>query len=109
MLVAIIALYVYSARSDATGHHGSFLFSQLIQVSLSPTVSKWLFLGFFIAFAIKAPLWPFHTWLPDAAAPAPPRAAALLVRGLDTVGTVGMLRCCFELSPNVPASLTLLD
>ena len=72
MLVAIIALYVYSARSGATGHHGSFLFSQLIQVSLSPAVQKWLFLGFFIAFAIKAPLWPFHTWLPDAAASARP-------------------------------------
>src|SRR5216683_5474584 len=100
MLVAIIALYVYSARSGATGHHGSFLFSQLIQVSLSPTVSKWLFLGFFVAFAIKAPLWPFHTWLPDAAASAPPGAAVLLVGVLDKVGTFGMLRYCFELFPN---------
>src|SRR5271156_5809964 len=62
MLVAVIALYVYSVHSPATGYHGSFLFSELIHVSLSPTVQKWLFLGFFIAFAIKAPLWPFHTW-----------------------------------------------
>jgi NADH-quinone oxidoreductase subunit M len=100
MLVAIIALYVYSARSGATGHHGSFLFSQLIQVSLSPVVQKWLFLGFFIAFAIKAPLWPFHTWLPDAAAAAPPGAAVLLVGVLDKVGTFGMLRYCFELFPS---------
>src|SRR5580693_4952818 len=46
MLVAVIALYVYSVRSPATGHHGSFLFSELIHVSLSPTVQKWLFLGF---------------------------------------------------------------
>src|SRR5579859_4692666 len=99
MLVAIIALYVYSARSGATGHHGSFLFSQLIHVSLSPVVQKWLFLGFFIAFAIKAPLWPFHTWLPDAAASAPPGAAVLLVGVLDKVGTFGMLRYCFELFP----------
>src|SRR5579872_5548168 len=75
MLVAVIALYVYSVRSPATGHHGSFLFSELVNVSLSPTVQKWLFLGFFIAFAIKAPLWPFHTWLPDAAASAQPGAA----------------------------------
>jgi NADH-quinone oxidoreductase subunit M len=99
MLVAIIALFVYSTHSGATGHHGSFLFSELIHVSLSPTVQKWLFLGFFIAFAIKAPLWPFHTWLPDAAAAAPPGAAVLLVGVLDKVGTYGMLRFCFELFP----------
>jgi NADH-quinone oxidoreductase subunit M len=99
MLVAVIALYVYSARSGVTGHHGTFLFSQLIHVPLSPLVQKWLFLGFFIAFAIKAPLWPFHTWLPDAAASAPPGAAVLLVGVLDKVGTFGMLRYCFELFP----------
>jgi NADH-quinone oxidoreductase subunit M len=62
-------------------------------------VQKWLFLGFFIAFAIKAPLWPFHTWLPDAAASAQPGAAVLLVGVLDKVGTFGMLRYCFELFP----------
>ena len=99
MLVAVIALYVYSISSPATGHHGSFLFSELVNVSLSPTVQKWLFLGFFIAFAIKAPLWPFHTWLPDAAASAQPGAAVLLVGVLDKVGTYGMLRYCFELFP----------
>jgi NADH-quinone oxidoreductase subunit M len=99
MLVAIIALYVYASRSGATGHHGTFLFSELVNVSLSPTVQKWLFLGFFIAFAIKAPLWPFHTWLPDAAASAQPGAAVLLVGVLDKVGTFGMLRYCFELFP----------
>jgi len=100
MLVAIIALYVYSTRSGATGHHGTFLFSELIHVPLSPVVQKWLFLGFFIAFAIKAPLVPFHTWLPDAAASAPPGAAVLLVGVLDKVGTFGMLRYCFELFPS---------
>jgi NADH-quinone oxidoreductase subunit M len=100
MLVAVIALYVYSTRSAVTGHHGTFLFNVLIHVPLSPTVQKWLFLGFFIAFAIKAPLWPFHTWLPDAAAAAPPGAAVLLVGVLDKVGTFGMLRYCFELFPS---------
>jgi NADH-quinone oxidoreductase subunit M len=99
MLVAVIALYVYSTHSGVTGHHGSFLFSELSQISLSSTVQKWLFLGFFIAFAIKAPLWPFHTWLPDAAASAQPGAAVLLVGVLDKVGTYGMLRFCFELFP----------
>jgi NADH-quinone oxidoreductase subunit M len=100
MLVAVIALYVYSARSAATGHHGTFLFSQLVHVALSPTVSKWLFLGFFIAFAIKAPLWPFHTWLPDAADSAQPGAAVLMLGMMDKVGTFGMLRYCFELFPS---------
>jgi NADH-quinone oxidoreductase subunit M len=96
MLVAVIALYVYSA---GPGHPGTFLFSQLIHVSLSPVVQKWLFLGFFVAFAIKAPLWPFHTWLPDAAASSQPGAAVLLVGVLDKVGTFGMIRYCLELFP----------
>jgi NADH-quinone oxidoreductase subunit M len=99
MLVAVIALYVYSARSGATGHHGTFLFTTLVHVSLSPAVQKWLFLGFFVAFAIKAPLWPFHTWLPDAATAAQPGAAVLLVGVLDKVGTFGMIRYCLELFP----------
>ncbi len=80
MLVALIALYVYSTQSAALGFHGSFLFTDLAKVALSPTAQKWVFLGFFVAFAIKAPLWPFHTWLPDAATAAQPGAAVLLVR-----------------------------
>ena len=108
MLVAVIALYVYSARSPATAHHGSFLFTELVQVSLSPVVQKWLFLGFFVAFAIKAPLWPFHTWLPDAAASAQPGGAVLLVGVLDKVGTYGMLRYCFELFPSAARYFTPL-
>jgi NADH-quinone oxidoreductase subunit M len=60
---------------------------------------KWLFLGFFIAFAIKAPLFPFHTWLPDAGAEAPAGGAALLVGVLDKVGTFGFLRYCLPLFP----------
>jgi len=99
MLVAVIALYVYATRSAVTGHHGTFLFNVLIHVPLSPTVSKWLFLGFFIAFAIKAPLWPFHTWLPDSADAAQPGAAVLMLGMMDKVGTFGMLRYCFELFP----------
>jgi NADH-quinone oxidoreductase subunit M len=96
MLAAVIALYVYSARG---GHPGTFLFSQLTHVAFSPQVQKWLFLGFFVAFAIKAPLWPFHTWLPDAATAAQPGAAVLLVGVLDKVGTFGMIRYCLELFP----------
>src|SRR6516164_912328 len=105
MLVAVIALYVYSTQG---GHPGTFLFSQLIHVTLSPTVQKWLFLGFFVAFAIKAPLWPFHTWLPDAAASAQPGAAVLLVGVLDKVGTFGMIRYCLELFPTAAHYFTPL-
>jgi NADH-quinone oxidoreductase subunit M len=96
MLVAVIALYVYSTHG---GHQGTFLFSSLTHLALSPTVQKWLFLGFFVAFAIKAPLWPFHTWLPDAATSAQPGAAVLLVGVLDKVGTFGMIRYCLDLFP----------
>jgi NADH-quinone oxidoreductase subunit M len=109
MLVAVIALYVYSSRG---GHQGTFLFSQLTHLALSTNVERWLFLGFFIAFAIKAPLWPFHTWLPDAATSAQPGAAVLLVGVLDKVGTFGMIRYCLELFPAasryfIPLILTL--
>src|SRR6266581_270446 len=96
MLVAVIALYVYSTQG---GHQGTFLFSQLTHLALSTQAERWLFLGFFIAFAIKAPLWPFHTWLPDAATSAQPGAAVVLVGVLDKVGTFGMIRYCLELFP----------
>ncbi len=96
MLVAVIALYVYSTQG---GHQGTFLFSQLTHLALSTNAQRWLFLGFFVAFAIKAPLWPFHTWLPDAATAAQPGAAVLLVGVLDKVGTFGMIRYCLELFP----------
>jgi NADH-quinone oxidoreductase subunit M len=96
MLAAVITLYVYSTRG---GQPGTFLFVPLTHLVLSPEAQKWLFLGFFVAFAIKAPLWPFHTWLPDAATSAQPGAAVLLVGVLDKVGTFGMIRYCLELFP----------
>jgi NADH-quinone oxidoreductase subunit M len=105
MLVAVIALYVYSTQG---GHQGTFLFSQLSHLALSTNAERWLFLGFFIAFAIKAPLWPFHTWLPDAATSAQPGAAVVLVGVLDKVGTFGMIRYCLELFPSASRYFTPL-
>jgi NADH-quinone oxidoreductase subunit M len=105
MLVAVIALYVYSTQG---GHQGTFLFSQLTHLTLSTEAERWLFLGFFVAFAIKAPLWPFHTWLPDAATSAQPGAAVLLVGVLDKVGTFGMIRYCLELFPSASRYFTPL-
>lgn len=98
MLAAVIALYVISARGPG---HGSFLFGDLVSLNIGFTAQVWLFLGFFIAFAIKAPMWPFHTWLPDAAAEAPPAGGAVLLVGvLDKIGTFGMLRYCLPLFPD---------
>jgi NADH-quinone oxidoreductase subunit M len=105
MLVAVIALYVYST---AGGRPGTFLFVPLTHLVLGTDASRWLFLGFFIAFAIKAPLWPFHTWLPDAATSAQPGAAVLLVGVLDKVGTFGMIRYCLELFPSAAHYFTPL-
>ncbi|HTX81997.1 MAG TPA: NADH-quinone oxidoreductase subunit M [Streptosporangiaceae bacterium] len=105
MLVAVIALYVESTHG---GHQGTFLFTQLTHLALSPTTQKWLFLGFFIAFAIKAPVWPFHTWLPDAATSAQPGAAVVLVGVLDKVGTFGMIRYCLDLFPTAAHYFTPL-
>jgi NADH-quinone oxidoreductase subunit M len=105
MLVAVIALYVYSTSG---GRPGTFLFLPLTHLALSGTVQKWLFLGFFVAFAIKAPLWPFHTWLPDAATAAQPGAAVLLVGVLDKVGTFGMIRYCIDLFPSAAHYFTPL-
>jgi len=105
MLVAVIALYVYSTHG---GHPGTFLFLPLTHLILSPLASQWLFGGFFIAFAIKAPLWPFHTWLPDAATAAQPGAAVVLVGVLDKVGTFGMIRYCIDLFPSAAHYFTPL-
>jgi NADH-quinone oxidoreductase subunit M len=95
MLAAVIGLYVQSAKQGA----GTFSFEALSQLELSHGAQAWLFLGFFIAFAIKAPLFPFHTWLPDAGAEAPTGSAILLVGVLDKVGTFGFLRYCLPLFP----------
>lgn len=97
MLAAVIGLYVVS--SDQLGA-GTFSFEVLRDLTIDPSLQKWLFAGFFIAFAIKAPLWPFHTWLPDAASEATPGTAVLLVAVLDKVGTFGMIRYCVQLFPD---------
>jgi NADH-quinone oxidoreductase subunit M len=96
MLAAVIGLFVTSARAG----QGTFLFKDLVALDIDPTTQKWLFAGFFFAFAVKAPLWPFHTWLPDAAAEATPGSAVLLVGVLDKVGTFGMIRLCLPLFPD---------
>ncbi|WP_370894493.1 NADH-quinone oxidoreductase subunit M [Janibacter sp. GXQ6167] len=94
MLVAVIGVYL-----QGPGGSDGFLVERLTGLSMDATTERWLFLGFFIAFAIKAPMVPGHTWLPDAAAEAKPAVATLLVGVLDKVGTYGMIRFCLQLFP----------
>jgi NADH-quinone oxidoreductase subunit M len=98
MLASLIGLYVVSR--DQLGA-GTFSWADLQRVAATVPESTqiWLFLGFFVAFAIKAPLVPFHTWLPDAGAEAPIGAGVVLVGVLDKVGTFGFLRYCLPLFP----------
>ena len=96
MLAALIGLWVVG-RSQLG--HATFDWHELTRLSMNPATGRWLFLGFFLAFAIKAPFFPFHTWLPDAGGAAPAGAAALLVGVLDKVGTFGILRYCLPLFP----------
>jgi len=92
MLAAVIGLWVVG------GH--TFDWQKLVSADFSTTTERWLFLGFFLAFAIKAPFFPFHTWLPDAGGAAPVGTAALLVGVMDKVGTFGILRYCLPLFPD---------
>ncbi|MEO7131198.1 MAG: NADH-quinone oxidoreductase subunit M [Dermatophilaceae bacterium] len=101
MLVAVIALYL-----QGPGGADGFLISKLTGLNLDPTTGRLLFVGFFVAFAIKAPMFPFHTWLPDAATEATPATATLLVGVLDKVGTFGMIRFCLQLFPEASAWAT---
>jgi len=102
MLASIIALYVLSGEQG--GH--TFDTQALSHLHMSSMTQNLLFLGFFIAFAIKAPLWPFHTWLPDAADAATPGTSVLLLGDLDKVGTFGMIRYCLTLFPNATKTFT---
>ena len=97
MLASIIGLYVVSG--DQLGAP-TFDINELQGLSINNQTETFLFLGFFIAFAIKAPLWPFHTWLPDAAKAATPGTSVLLLGVLDKVGTYGMIRFCLTLFPD---------
>jgi NADH-quinone oxidoreductase subunit M len=96
MLAAVIGLYVQSVDAGQP----SFLLSDLIALDVPVEIQRWLFLGFMFAFAIKAPLWPFHTWLPDAAAEATPANAAYLSGVMDKVGTFGMIALVLPLFPD---------
>ncbi|QWF22939.1 NADH-quinone oxidoreductase subunit M [Nocardioides sp. LMS-CY] len=95
LLAAVIGLYVVSADAGSP----SYLLSDLQQLDMSTAWERWLFVGFMIAFAVKAPLFPLHTWLADTTEKATPGTSVLLVCILDKIGTFGMLRFCLGLFP----------
>ncbi|MEU6541327.1 NADH-quinone oxidoreductase subunit M [Streptomyces sp. NPDC047000] len=96
MLAAVIGLYVVA---------GSFSLQEIVQarasgsLHMATSTERWLFLGFFFAFAVKAPLWPVHTWLPNAMGESTAPVAVLITAIVDKVGTFAMLRFCLQLFP----------
>jgi NADH-quinone oxidoreductase subunit M len=104
MLASIIGIFVISGNQIGR----TFDITALSTLEIDTTTQNFLFLGFFIAFAIKAPLWPLHTWLPDAAKSATPGTSVLLLGVLDKVGTFGMIRYCVELFPDASRTFTPL-
>ena len=104
MLASVIGIYVIAGNQIGA----TFDLTQLATLEIDSNTQNLLFLGFFIAFAIKAPLWPFHTWLPDAAKAATPGTSVLLLGVLDKVGTYGMIRFCIALFPDASKTFTPL-
>ncbi|KOU38108.1 NADH-quinone oxidoreductase subunit M [Streptomyces sp. WM6378] len=96
MLAAVIGLYVVA---------GSFSLNEIAaarasgSLHMATNTERLLFLGFFFAFAVKAPLWPLHTWLPNAMGEATAPVAVLITAVVDKVGTFAMLRFCLQLFP----------
>ena len=96
MLIAIIGLaWSYASVTGAP----SFSLIDLYSVRLAGQTEKWMFLAFALAFAIKVPLFPFHTWLPDAHVEAPTAGSIILAGVLLKMGTYGLLRFAFPLFP----------
>ena len=109
MLIALVAIYVIHGQQ--TGEY-TFALYQLTQTQLSPTVQGWLYAAFFLAFIIKIPLVPLHTWLPDAHTEAPTAGSVDLAGLLLKTGFYALFRFAFPLFPvaaqaSVPLLITL--
>ncbi|MFP5309794.1 MAG: NADH-quinone oxidoreductase subunit M [Actinomycetes bacterium] len=91
MLVAIVYLY---------GQAGTFDYTVLRDVELTQTAQRWLFGAFFVAFAVKVPIFPVHTWLPDAHTEAPTAGSVFLAAILLKMGSFGLLRYALPLFPD---------
>jgi NADH-quinone oxidoreductase subunit M len=98
LLVAILVLYFYGGRT--------FDILALSQVTYSASLQTWLFLAFFAAFAVKVPMFPFHTWLPDAHVEAPTAGSVILASVLLKMGTYGFLRFSLPMLPDASQAMT---
>ncbi|GMQ93776.1 MAG: NADH-quinone oxidoreductase subunit M [Acidimicrobiia bacterium] len=105
LLASIVSLGVLTG--DQLGTIADFDFRNMLQVDLSSTTGLLLFLGFGIAFAIKVPLFPFHTWLPDAHTEAPTAGSVILAGVLLKMGTYGFLRFNLTLFPQAAVDLAI--
>jgi NADH-quinone oxidoreductase subunit M len=97
MLVAL--LYLYRQTND------SFAIRDMHEVMLSLTEQKWIFVAFLLAFAVKVPMWPVHTWLPDAHVEAPTGGSVVLAAVMLKMGGYGFLRFSLPIAPDASASL----
>ncbi|HSK11383.1 MAG TPA: NADH-quinone oxidoreductase subunit M, partial [Vicinamibacterales bacterium] len=102
MLVALLALYV--AHGGQTGVY-TFAYLDLLATTLSPGMEWWLMLGFFVAFAVKLPMVPLHTWLPDAHTQAPTAGSVILAGLLLKTGGYGLIRFVVPLFPDAARAL----
>lgn len=102
MFLAILGLYL--VHGQQTGNY-TFAYTELLNTSLGPQVAFWFMLAFLIAFAVKLPIIPFHSWLPDAHTEAPTAGSVILAGLLLKTGAYGILRFVLPLFPD--ASLTI--
>ncbi|MBI2219594.1 MAG: NADH-quinone oxidoreductase subunit M [Acidobacteria bacterium] len=97
MLLGILALYFY--YHSVTGVY-SFDITEFHRLDLPTNLQKWIFLAFFLGFAIKVPMFPFHTWLPDAHTDAPTAGSVILAAVLLKMGTYGFIRFSLPILPD---------
>jgi NADH-quinone oxidoreductase subunit M len=106
MLVAIVYLGL-AARSRLTGIPNFSYDAILATARVSPTAAFWLFGAFFLAFAVKVPMFPFHTWLPDAHVEAPTPGSVVLASIMLKLGTFGFIRLAVPLFPGAATNPTV--
>lgn len=104
MLVAVLAMAWTSFGARGTWE-GAFDYVELVEFGFDPTLQLWAFLGFFLAFAIKVPMWPVHTWLPDAHTEAPTAGSVILAGVLLKLGGYGLIRMNLPLFPEASNDL----
>ncbi len=105
LLMLVALLYLYFEYYAFAGEY-TFDLLQMMKMPIAGQVQMWLFGAFALAFAIKVPLWPFHTWLPDAHVQAPTAGSVILAGVLLKMGTYGFLRICLPLFPEAAIAYT---